>query len=165
MAGTMKSRLIPWKSIDSKSAYVQFVETTPVLTTFETADPNSWGYFEAQSGELVAVAYRNVGLRPTAVLVGDSLFIGINEVFTAIDLRTRNKKFEVNLPTIFHEFVFLGTTIIVRDEVGFLGFNTEGVEKWKFLTLSPIANYRLSDNKICGETIENEQFEFLVPGD
>jgi hypothetical protein len=128
-----------------------------------TSDTNAWGYFETSEGGYMNVGYANIGLKPQGVILGQLLLVGINECLVGYDLSARAAHFSYRMPLVFHEFVDVGDSLIVRDEMGFVGIALDGGELWKFDAGGVVANYVITSSDISGKTLEGLHFSFKLP--
>lgn len=153
----------PWRPVESRSALVSALGTDLAVPKLLTADANTWGWFELQSGKKLVVGYANIGLQPAAAILGDQLFVGICELLVGLETNSLRVLFQYRMPSVFHEFVSLANSIVVRDEVGFVCVSKEGEEVWRRITAGPIASFSVSGTRISGRTIDDESFEFATP--
>lgn len=156
---------LTWNEVESKSTLTNVIVGAAVADEILTEDPKRWGFFKLPNENILIIGYANLGLSPVATLVGHRLFVGIDEVVACFDVNTLQRRFSYRLPTVFHEFISLSNRIIVRDEIGFVGISPEGEECWKFFTSGPIRKFFIEPNRVYGETIDDEPFEFAIPSD
>lgn len=154
--------MIAWSSVDSKKDILTSINKEYIECEFVTEDPNQWGFFKLPNGKIIVIGFANLGLSPAAIVVKDQLFIGINELLVSFDIANMKKKFTYRMPTIFHEFVEVKDSIIVRDEIGFVCISFKGEEYWKFLVNGPIDKFSIQDGIIHGSTIDNEEFLYEI---
>lgn len=154
---------LPWTAVESKSALESAVANEVGTGELLTADPNEWGFFRLPNGKVFVVGYANLGLMPIAVLIGNRLLVGIDEVLDSFDIDTGQRKFSYRMPSVFHEFISLADPIVVRDEIGFVAISADGEEFWSFVTSGPIRRFSIDHGMIHGETIDDEPFEFTIP--
>lgn len=156
----MTHSVVSWIAVDSKSSLMPQLAEVKNHAELVTSDANSWGFFRPSPGCALSVGYANNGLIPSAVITGELFLVGTNELLSAYDAFTLSQVFCYRMPSIFHEFVSVGEVLVVRDEVGFVGLSTTGVELWCHLTEGPIENFEFTDSCIKGVTIDGEQFLF-----
>jgi hypothetical protein len=154
---------ITWTPVESKSKLEKLLVDNSDEKILITSSPNTWGFFSLPNGTKFSVGYVDLGLPPVACIDGDCFFVGIDEVLSAYNLKTLEQIFSYQMPTVFHEFIELSNSIVVRDEVGFISVSKLGEEQWKFLTDGPIDNFTFDGTKIRGVTIDDEQFLFDIP--
>jgi hypothetical protein len=128
-----------------------------------TSDANTWGYILTPDDRHLNVGYANIGLAPQAMLVGQRMFVGINECLAGYDSSVGATYFSYRMPLVFHEFVEIGDSLIVRDEMGFVGVALDGRELWKFGTEGVVDSYTVTSSKISGSTTEGSDFSFEIP--
>ncbi|WP_156173965.1 hypothetical protein [Cupriavidus basilensis] len=131
--------------------------------TLLTCDVNTWGYVQTPEGSHLNVGYANLGLVPQAVLDGQRMLVGINECLVCYDLTIGIKCFSFRVPLVFHEFIEIGDSLIVRDEMGFVGIAQDGTELWKLGTEGVVESYTVTSSKISGQTTEGSRFSFELP--
>lgn len=154
---------MPWTPVDSRSALLNAIADEGPTSELVTADANEWGFFRLPNDKILVVGYADLGLLPMAVMLDNHLLVGIDEILACLDVNTLERKFFYRMPSVFHEFISLADPIIVRDEVGFVALSGNGNERWKFLTSGPINKSYVEGRRLYGETIDDEQFEFLIP--
>jgi hypothetical protein len=133
-----------------------------VVGALLTSDANTWGYVHTPDGWHLKIGYAKIGLVPQAMLVGQHLFVGINECLIAYDLSVGENCFSYRMPLVFHEFVEVGDSLIVRDEMGFVCIARDGRELWKFGTEGVVDSYTVTSSKICGSTTQGSRFSFEI---
>ena len=151
---------LKWVPCDSRSDMETRASGHKVVGTLLASDPNTWGYFQTQEGSRVNVGYADIGLIPQALLVNQRMIIGINECLVGYDLLANTPYFSYRMPFVFHEFVEVGDSLIVRDEVGFVGIAADGNELWKFCTEDVIESYTVTLPNISGKTTDGSYFTF-----
>lgn len=135
-----------------------------VIDTLQTDDPNSWGYFQTPDGSHINVCYANVGLIPQAVAIDGRVIVGIDERLVGYDLSNHTIYFSCRMLFIFHEFVEISdSSLIVRDEIGFIGLAHDGTELWKFCTEGIIDSFAITPYNISGKTMDGDNFTFDLP--
>jgi hypothetical protein len=152
-----------WVPADSKSALVTILGSDAIASGLVTEDPNSWGYLQLPNGKKLAIGYSDLGLRPAAISVGQTLFVGIDELLVGFYQDTLERIFTYRMPTVFHEFLSFSDPIVVRDEVGFVCLSVSGTERWRHLTNGPIEKFAMANGSLRGETIDGEKFSFSIP--
>ncbi|QET05838.1 MULTISPECIES: hypothetical protein [Cupriavidus] len=155
--------MLKWVPCDSRSDMEARASGGKVLGTLLTCDANTWGYFQTLEGSHLNVGYANLGLVPQAVLDGQRMLVGINEYLVCYDLTIGIKCFSFRMPLVFHEFIEIGDSLIVRDEMGFVGIAQDGTELWKFGTEGVVESYMVTSSKISGKTTEGSRFSFELP--
>lgn len=151
-----------WVPCDSRNTLVAQLPPN-ACELLMTDSPNSWGYMVFDSNVIVPIGYADMGLIPVAVKHGDRIFVGIDELLIGCDEASCSCLFRYRMPTVFHEFVrFDQNELIVRDEIGFIGISFAGDEHWNFY-IGVVANYKINQATILGETEEGENFEFTIP--
>lgn len=161
----MNHRGLLWTPVESKSALAAFLADGAPAGELVTEDPNEWGFFKVPGDRLLVIGYANLGLPPVAAMVNKHLLVGIDEIFACFDVDTLRNLFVYRMPTVFHEFISLSNPLVLRDEVGFVSISVDGRERWRFLADGPIGKFEVKQDRICGETIDGESFEFLLPPD
>lgn len=162
---TMKAAQQPtgrWVPCDSRSALIA-QKSKNACEQLITESPNSWGYMAFESGTIIPIGYADMGLLPVAVMHGNKIFVGVDELIAAYNWPSNTRHFKYKMPTVFHEFVrFDRDELIVRDEIGFVGISYDGDEHWKFC-VDTIASYEIKEMIIFGETEEGQVFKFTIP--
>jgi hypothetical protein len=151
---------IKWVSMASKNELNEYLSKKNSITELSDIDANTWGYFEIKNDQFLKIGYVNVGLKPQAILFDEAIYIGINEIFVGYQKDFKKKIFSYKMPTIFHEFINLSDSLIIRDEVGFIGLSRNGEQNWIFLVNGPIEEYNITECLIEGKTMDNETFSF-----
>lgn len=160
----IKYNFLNWVPCDSHNGMEACVPKSAVIDTLVTSDANTCGYFKTPTGDqYIQVGYASVGLSPQALLLGQRLFIGIDECFVGYDLSNRTRCFSYRMPMLFHEFSEIGDPLIIRDEMGFVGMTQDGNEIWKFMTEGVIESYTITPVNIYGVTTEGLKFLFELP--
>lgn len=154
---------LKWASVDSKYEVLNLGKCGELRTELLTEDPNRWGFFRFQNGNIIVIGYANLGLPPMWVAMRNSVLIGIDEVLACIDISTLEVRFRYTMPSVFHEFVSVDKSIIVRDEIGFVGLSLEGGETWKFLVDGPVDEFHIKDKIVYGRKIDGDLFNFSIP--
>lgn len=158
----MELSYIEWISTASKSEAMSGIRAdTPIILA---DDENSWGFFRNEHNQKIVVGYADIGLKPQAASAGDTLFIGINELLVGIESESLAVKFRYKMPWLFHEFIQYDSSLLVRDEIGFVNIAKDGRELWERLTSSPIDVFRLEGSCIAGVTIDGDSFHFEIGG-
>ncbi|WP_323072102.1 hypothetical protein [Mycetohabitans endofungorum] len=135
-----------------------------VIDTLQTDDPSSWGYFQTPDGRHINVCYADVGLIPQSVAIDGCVIVGIDERLVGYDLANNTRYFSCRMPFIFHEFVEIGdSSLIVRDEMGFMGIAHDGTELWRFCAEGVIGSFTIAPYNISGETVDGGRFAFEIP--
>jgi hypothetical protein len=155
--------MLKWVPCDSRSDMEARASGENILGLLLTSDANTWGYIQTPDARHLNIGYANIGLTPQAVLVGQRMFVGINECLIGYDYFLGETYFSYRMPLVFHEFVEIGNPLIVRDEIGFIGIDPEGSELWKFCTEGIIENYTATPSKISGRTMDGSSFSFEIP--
>jgi len=155
--------MLRWIPCDSRSDMEARASGEKNVVTLLTADANTWGYIQTSEDWRLNIGYANIGLIPQSVVVGKRLFIGINECLVGYNLLNGAGCFSYRMPFVFHEFIKVDDSLIVRDEMGFIGLTLNGNELWKFGTESVIKSYAIVESKIIGKTIEGKCFLFNLP--
>lgn len=151
-----------WVPCESHAALVAALPKN-ACELLTTSDANSWGYMAFDSDSIIPVGYADMGLPPLSVRRGNRIFIGIDELLIGYDWPRQVVLFTYKMPTVFHEFVrFDQDTLIVRDEIGFVGVSYDGDERWNFC-IDVIASYEIDCSTILGKTEEGENFKFTIP--
>jgi hypothetical protein len=159
----LNSMALPWTRIESRQELPGVLAGQTIGCELVTDDANEWGYFKLPDGKFFLVGYANLGLPPVALIADKRLFVGINEVLACFDTETLEKRFSYRMPSVFYEFISLSSTIIVLDEIGFVGLSSDGQERWSFVVDGPVKKFIFDNGHIHGETIDDELFEFEVP--
>ncbi|MGS0971334.1 hypothetical protein [Burkholderia glumae] len=157
-----KFDMLKWVPCDSRSDMEARASGEKVVGTLLTSDANTWGYIQTPEGHL-NVGYANLGLVPQATLVRQRMLVGINECLVGYDLSVDTMYFSYRMPLVFHEFVEVGDSLIVRDEMGFVGIAQDGSELWKFGTEGVVESYTVTSSKISGNTTEGSRFSYEIP--
>jgi hypothetical protein len=155
--------ILKWVPCDSRSDMEARASGEKVVGTLLTSDANTWGYVQTPEGGHLNIGYANIGLVPQAVLVGHRMLVGVNECLVGYDLSVGAKYFSYRMPLVFHEFIYAGDSLIVRDEMGFVGIAPTGSELWKFVTEGVIESYTITSSEIIGKTTEGSRFSFELP--
>ena len=158
-----KFDMLKWVPCDSHSDMEARASGEKVVGTLLTSDANTWGYIHTPDGWHLNIGYANIGLVPQAMLVGQRMFVGINECLVGYDLSVGATYFSYRIPLVFHEFVEIGDSLIVRDEMGFVGIAPDGRELWKFSVEGVVDRYMVTSSKISGNTTEGSSFSFEIP--
>ncbi|WP_199545352.1 hypothetical protein [Paraburkholderia kururiensis] len=158
-----KFDMLKWQACDSRSDMEARTTGAKVVGTLQTSDANAWGYICTPDGWHLKIGYANIGLVPQAVLVGQSIFVGINECLAGYDLSVGVMRFSYRMPLVFHEFIDVSDSLIVRDEMGFVCMAQDGRELWKFITEGVVDSYEITASTIRGCTVDGLEFSFVIP--
>lgn len=152
-----------WVACESRRDMDARIPEHSVVVVLQLSDTNTWGYFRMAERRYLEIGYANVGLIPQAIVVGERVFVGINECLAGYDSATGVQLFSYRMPFLFHEFIEIGGPLIVRDEMGFVGITVAGKELWSFCTEGTIDSYAITSSHISGKTSDGVSFSFEMP--
>lgn len=160
--GPHSSEFHLYKFVDRHSMF-DHIEYHNIADVIEEDHAASWGCFVLPKSGVIAVGFNQTGMTPKGVIFAGALYIGTGGFFACYDLAFNSRRFISRMPTLFREFVRFKPWLIVQDEIGFLGLDANGKQRWSHTFGESVEAFELDGNRLKGRLMSGAEFALQIP--
>lgn len=151
-----------YKFADRRSM-LSHIEYHNISDVIEEDHAVNWGCFVLPKSGVIVVGFNQTGLTPQGVVFDSALYIGVGGFCACYDLASSSRRFLHRMPTLFHEFVRFKPWLIVQDEIGFVGLDANGKQRWCRILGDSVEAFELDGSRLKGRLMSGAEFALQIP--